>query len=695
MTVSSTTARQTYIGDGSLATYSYNFRILLASHLVLVKRNTSTGAETAMVYGVDYTVTGAGSYSGGTFTLTAGNLPSGYTLAAYRLLDLLQSTDLRNQGAYFAEIHELVFDRLLMIDQQLQDQINRSLRLPASESSALLLPTKEQRALKALSFDVNGDPTSSAAPASGTISAPMQPVTSAATLLAAIAAMGPWGTALATATGSTASRDLATRFGEIANVRDFGAAGDGVTVDTAAVQSAINTGKPVYFPRGTYLCDTMTMATDGQVVFGDGPLSIILKTGSVNANQFTVSANSVEFFGLRFNGNATVESGANGGFAIEIAAAYTGASIHDCLFSGATAAVGWQCGVKFNTGCDNSACRNCRFERLWGVNSGFGYGVLTGAASRLVISGNIFVMTNGSRGRHAVYLSAGCTHSVVANNTITGSSEAAISIYAQGAQPANSNIVVVGNVVTGCGNAANSSGSSIGLYGKFNDITIALNVISGSLTHGIALDATGYTVSKDVSIIGNRIIDSGFSGVNIVACNGGVCECNNVSNSGQGAAANTYSNFWIASDGTTSSNNWLFANNKSAFTTKTRASFVLNATVPVPTGTKLAGNLFPVLNLTDIELSGAAVVDGRIRYQAAWNAGLIAAGGYITTTVTVPGATVYDTVSASHAGAVAGLQITAFVSAADTVIVTYANHTGAGVTPGNYALTLDVWKKFG
>jgi hypothetical protein len=55
-----------------------------------------------------------------------------------------------------------------------------------------------------------------------------------------------------TAAGSTASRLLANRFAEVANVKDFGAVGDGTTNDIIAITSAIATNKPVYFPPGIY-----------------------------------------------------------------------------------------------------------------------------------------------------------------------------------------------------------------------------------------------------------------------------------------------------------------------------------------------------------------------------------------------------------------------------------------------------------
>jgi hypothetical protein len=60
-----------------------------------------------------------------------------------------------------------------------------------------------------------------------------------------------------TATGSTTARTLAARAGDVVNVKDFGAIGNGIADDAAAVQAAINAVEPlggsVFFPRGVYL----------------------------------------------------------------------------------------------------------------------------------------------------------------------------------------------------------------------------------------------------------------------------------------------------------------------------------------------------------------------------------------------------------------------------------------------------------
>lgn len=54
------------------------------------------------------------------------------------------------------------------------------------------------------------------------------------------------------------------------NVKDFGAIGNGIANDTAAVQRAIDAGGMVYFPAGTYLCGTLFLKSDGGLYLDSG-----------------------------------------------------------------------------------------------------------------------------------------------------------------------------------------------------------------------------------------------------------------------------------------------------------------------------------------------------------------------------------------------------------------------------------------
>jgi hypothetical protein len=75
-----------------------------------------------------------------------------------------------------------------------------------------------------------------------------------------------------TSAGSTTGRTLQARFGDVANVRDFGAvSGGNATTNAAAFQAAINSGKPVYVPSGFYPVDSeLLVTTANTVIFGDG-----------------------------------------------------------------------------------------------------------------------------------------------------------------------------------------------------------------------------------------------------------------------------------------------------------------------------------------------------------------------------------------------------------------------------------------
>lgn len=58
------------------------------------------------------------------------------------------------------------------------------------------------------------------------------------------------------------------RYGTV-NVKDYGAVGDGVHDDTAAIQAALDVGGPIYFPPGTYLVSkTLTVTVNGTQIIG-------------------------------------------------------------------------------------------------------------------------------------------------------------------------------------------------------------------------------------------------------------------------------------------------------------------------------------------------------------------------------------------------------------------------------------------
>lgn len=143
MSISSTTSVIRYTGNNTTPTYSYTFKIFEEGDLLVTSMNTSN-VETVLALTTDYTVSGEGDSGGGSITLVAGNLATGYILTIRRVNDIVQETDIRNQGAYYPAVVEDQLDKLVMIDQQQQNEIDRSPKLPESTAIAdfdVTLPT--------------------------------------------------------------------------------------------------------------------------------------------------------------------------------------------------------------------------------------------------------------------------------------------------------------------------------------------------------------------------------------------------------------------------------------------------------------------------------------------------------------------------------------------------------------------------
>ena len=64
MTISNTSIKNSYSGNGSTATFNYTFKIFADSDLQVIIRS-SSGTETVKTITTHYTVAGAGNTSGG------------------------------------------------------------------------------------------------------------------------------------------------------------------------------------------------------------------------------------------------------------------------------------------------------------------------------------------------------------------------------------------------------------------------------------------------------------------------------------------------------------------------------------------------------------------------------------------------------------------------------------------------------
>ena len=159
MTVSSTTVKNSYSGNGSTTQFAYTFKILVNSDLQVIIRS-STGTETTKTITTHYTVAGAGDASGGSITFTSGNIPaSGETVVIRRNVPQTQAIDYIANDPFPAEAHEEGLDRAAMVAQQLSEEADRSIKLSRTNTmnSTEFAVGAADRASKVLGFDANGE----------------------------------------------------------------------------------------------------------------------------------------------------------------------------------------------------------------------------------------------------------------------------------------------------------------------------------------------------------------------------------------------------------------------------------------------------------------------------------------------------------------------------------------------------------
>ena len=373
MTINSTTRKTNpLVGNGNTATYPFAFKVFQDSEIVVKKLEISTNIETTLTLGAnnDYIVTlnsDQNSNPGGSITLRSGgnnqNLATGFQIVITSSLSALQGTDLTNQGGFYPEVINDALDKSVILHQQQEDEIDRSIKFSLTNSinSTEITESATARANKVLSFDSTGEiGLSDAAPkafligATAPTNAPdgsiwYDTVSGRTFVYYVDADSSQWveanpsfevgdlsntnlsnltnsnianNAAIAqskldlsitnsevnnsaaidqskinlsitnsevnnsaaidssklsfTQTNSTTARTVDSKFKDFVSAKDFGAVGDGSNDDTAEIQAAINTGKPVYLPKGTYkITDTLVLNQGYRALIGDECMPVI------------------------------------------------------------------------------------------------------------------------------------------------------------------------------------------------------------------------------------------------------------------------------------------------------------------------------------------------------------------------------------------------------------------------------------
>ena len=473
MAVQSDTSRIQYAGNNSTTTsYAVPFVFQENSHLKAIAR-TSAGVESVVTL---TNHTGAGNVNGGTVR-TAVAVPATSTLTIYREVPATQTTTYQEGGDFPAASHERALDKLTLITQQNARGAARSIKIPESETTNTLLPSAQNRANRALVFDNSGNVNVS-------ISSTAQ-IEGAVTAINTIAG-APSGSSAGIAHIATGTSAVATtvqaKLRESVSVKDFGAVGDGVADDTAAVQAAINAlpaiGGSVAFSTGTYILGSSVVINKNNVsLVGQGSGSIIKKSTAdtilihVGTTAGVTQGNRIKNFscaGMHFDGGDIADT-SNNWPALYLQYA-DGANISGNTFT--------NCGHSIRVGrgdlawpISDARSRYCKVTNNY-ISNARNFGVEMFGTDGCLVSDNIIV---GGASSAAIPCTAirivESTKTMVCDNIVTDNGRG-IGFSSVNAQ---TGIVIRGNTIQGT-----TSGPSLAVSGPTENLVVESNTLVGT-----------------------------------------------------------------------------------------------------------------------------------------------------------------------------------------------------------------------
>lgn len=154
--------RERFTASAGQTVFPYDFPVYALTDLRVTRLRGT--AETVLVNGSDYAVSGAGQQAGGNVTLTAG-AQAGDVIVIESAMPVQRQAQFSNGGALPAAGLEAEFNRVLIALQQFANLLSLTLRVPATDPSVPSLPPVSARANRLLGCDAAGN----LIPAEGTI----------------------------------------------------------------------------------------------------------------------------------------------------------------------------------------------------------------------------------------------------------------------------------------------------------------------------------------------------------------------------------------------------------------------------------------------------------------------------------------------------------------------------------------------
>lgn len=157
MTVSSSTNKVSYAGNGTLTSFAYSFKIFDQADLSVILRS-SDGTETVQTITTHYTVSGVGSSSGG--NVVFGTPPAnGVTVVILRDQPLTQGLDLVPNDPFPAQSIEDTLDKIVFMVQKNEEELSRAVKASRTNviNNSEFTVSATDRANKLFSFDAAGN----------------------------------------------------------------------------------------------------------------------------------------------------------------------------------------------------------------------------------------------------------------------------------------------------------------------------------------------------------------------------------------------------------------------------------------------------------------------------------------------------------------------------------------------------------
>ena len=504
-----------YVATNGQTVFPYPFPITQDSDLIVVVNGVTLNTDAG------YTLSGQGNATGGNLTFALGQV-SGAIVTLFRDITIQRVTQIGQNSGFSSTAFNAEYNSIYLILQQLDEALALCLQVPNTNSPAPTTGlTPGAYANKYLSFDNNGNPIPAA-------------LTSVGTLTAQIigALVYPRTTAEINA-GVTPTTNVYPQ----GDPRRYGAALDGATDDTGALNNWAKVGGKLTWPVGqiALISSSINLVSNSLIEFAAGGG---ITNATLNINMISMSAlSNVTIRGGKFTSTAATSATQVG--AINMASCVD-CTVEDCSFSGMPFNAIWgtantYCTIRNNYFYASAAAAIQDSADINWVSSA------VAAASYNVIDGN-YCYGGGEFGIACwdPYSGVLPTHNVITNNRIGPHTGYGILVYMPDA--GDSYNQVIGNHIEGItgGTSWNtSSGAGIYVTGQgLGGTVVANNTIrnccigtkDASLAPGgIGVNGGPALIGVPMTIMGNVISDmTQYNGILVTGGTGVVISGNTV-----------------------------------------------------------------------------------------------------------------------------------------------------------------------